>query len=90
MELYSTRRYNCKSNMVTGIENVGGKTNLARVAFYLDPDLKEKLDKLAKVRRRTLSNLMAVIAENAIEEAEKNGEISINNSDIELTTENFD
>ncbi|MEB3882334.1 hypothetical protein [Lyngbya sp. CCY1209] len=57
--------------MINGLTTVGGPTKLARIAFYVDPEVKEKLEKLAGIQRRTLSNLMAVIAEKAVEEAEK-------------------
>jgi len=60
---------------MNGLTIVGGPTKLSRVAFYLDSELKEKLEELARKKRRTLSNLMAVIAEEAIKDAQSKGEI---------------
>jgi|GEM_PF-955015 predicted DNA-binding protein len=64
--------------MVTALydfDDVGGKTNLARVTVYIEPEAKEKLERLAKAEKRTMSNLISVLIDNAIEEAEAKGKI---------------
>ncbi|MBD2485660.1 hypothetical protein [Planktothrix sp. FACHB-1365] len=50
-------------------------SKLPRVNVYIDPDLKEKGEKLAKKRFRSLSNLLAWLLIQEVEKAEKDGEI---------------
>lgn len=50
-------------------------TRLPRVVFYLSEDLKQDLEKLANARRRSVSNLLLVLAEEAVKKAKAEGEI---------------
>ena len=49
-------------------------TKNPRVVFYIPEDLKEKLEVLAANRRRSVSSMVLVLVEEAIKEAEENGE----------------
>ncbi len=46
-----------------------------RMSVYLTPSLKEELAKLAKVKSRTISNMVEVLIVEAIEKAKTEGEI---------------
>ena len=61
--------------VVATLLDVGGQTKLDRVTVYLDPESKKKLEKLAKVKKRTVSNLVSVLIDEAIENAITGGEI---------------
>ena len=61
--------------VVTTLVDVGGQTKLDRVTVYLDPESKKQLEKLAKVKKRTVSNLVSVLIDEAIENAAAKGEI---------------
>ncbi|HAN72891.1 MAG TPA: hypothetical protein DDZ60_10830 [Planktothrix sp. UBA10369] len=50
-------------------------SKLPRVNVYIDPNLKDKGEKLAKKRFRSLSNLLAWLLIQEVERAEKDGEI---------------
>lgn len=50
-------------------------TKLPRVVFHVPEELKERLEQLANKRRRSVSNLVRTLVEEAIEKAEKKGEI---------------
>jgi len=50
-------------------------SKLPRVNVYIDPSLKEKGEKLAKKRFRSLSNLLAWLLIQEVERAEKDGEL---------------
>ena len=50
-------------------------SKLPRVNVYIDPNLKERGEKLAKKRFRSLSNLLAWLLIQEVEKAEKNGEL---------------
>lgn len=52
-----------------------GQTKLDRVTVYLDPEVKKKLEKLAKLKKRTVSNLVSVLIDEAIDDAEQAGAI---------------
>ncbi|MBD2359556.1 hypothetical protein H6G41_34305 [Tolypothrix sp. FACHB-123] len=45
-----------------------------RMSLYLDEALKSDLERLAKIRKRSLSNLIEVICEEELERARKSGE----------------
>ena len=62
-------------SVVTSLVDVGVQTKLDRVTVYLDPESKKKLEKLAKVKKRTLSNLVSVLIDEAVENAIAKGEI---------------
>lgn len=47
-----------------------------RVSLYIEENLKIELEKLAKVKKRSLSNLIEVLCEEAVQQAKKQGEIS--------------
>jgi hypothetical protein len=51
--------------------------NMAKVTVtaFIEEDIKEGLKALADVERRSMSQMMAVLIEKAIEEARKNGVI---------------
>jgi macrodomain Ter protein organizer (MatP/YcbG family) len=51
-------------------------TDKKRVSLYIEEDLKIELENLAKVRKRSLSNLIEVLCEEAVQQAKKQGEIS--------------
>jgi len=50
-------------------------TDKARLSLYMDRQIKEKAEKLAEARRRSLSNLIETVMLKEIEKAEKAGEI---------------
>lgn len=52
-----------------------GQTKLSRIAAYIEDEAKAELEKLAKARKRTVSNLLAVLIDEAIKQAKDNGEI---------------
>jgi hypothetical protein len=52
-------------------------TKKARVVTYLDWGVKEKAERLAATRRRSLSNLLEVLIEDAVKQAETTGELPL-------------
>jgi predicted transcriptional regulator len=46
-----------------------------RISLYLDEALKSDLERLAKIRKRSLSNLIEVLCEEELERVTKNGEL---------------
>jgi len=50
-------------------------TDKSKVSVYLDEALKQKLARLAKVERRSVSSLAEILFEDAIIAAEKQGKI---------------
>jgi len=50
-------------------------TNKARLVAYCDPEIKEKLEKLAEGRLRSLSNLIESILVEEVTKAEATGEL---------------
>lgn len=46
-----------------------------RISLYLDEALKSDLERLAKIRKRSLSNLIEVLCEEELERARDNGEL---------------
>ncbi|MCC5624821.1 hypothetical protein [Nostoc sp. CHAB 5715] len=46
-----------------------------RISLYLDEALKSDLERLAKIRKRSLSNLIEVLCEEELERVRKNGEL---------------
>jgi predicted transcriptional regulator len=46
-----------------------------RMSLYLDEALKSDLERLAKIRKRSLSNLIEVLCEEELERARKDGEL---------------
>ena len=50
-------------------------TNKARIVAYCEPEIKEKLEKLAEVRLRSLSNLIESVLVEEIAKAEARGEL---------------
>lgn len=55
------------------VNSVG--SDLPRLVTYIEPELLEKVKKLAKRQRRSTSALVCYLLERAVEEAEKEGEI---------------
>ncbi|MEP0872756.1 ribbon-helix-helix protein, CopG family [Trichocoleus desertorum AS-A10] len=51
-------------------------TDKKRVSLYVDEELKADLELLAKARKRSLSNLIEVICQEAVDEAKKRGELA--------------
>lgn len=51
-------------------------TDKKRVSLYVDEELKADLELLAKARKRSLSNLIEVICQEAVDEAKKRREIA--------------
>ncbi|MBD2316704.1 ribbon-helix-helix domain-containing protein [Phormidium tenue] len=50
-------------------------TDKVRVSTYIEDGLKPKLELLAKVRKRSVSNLIEVLCQEAVDKAEKEGEL---------------
>lgn len=50
-------------------------TDKKRVSLYVEEQLKQKLEALAKARKRSLSNLIEVLCQETIIKAEQEGEI---------------
>jgi len=50
-------------------------TDKKRISLYVEEQLKADLEALAKTRRRSLSNLIEVLCQEAVEHAKQNGEI---------------
>lgn len=50
-------------------------TDKKRISLYVEERLKIELEALAKSRRRSLSNLIEVLCEEAVEKAKQEGEI---------------
>ena len=48
---------------------------IPRIAVYLQPEIKEQLERLAMLERRSLSQLAAIIIEEAVKKAEEEGKI---------------
>lgn len=57
-------------------------TDKKRVSLYIEETLKVELEKLAKVRKRSLSNLIEVLCEEAVQQAKKQGEINSLEQDL--------
>ena len=53
-------------------------TNKARLVAYCDPEIKEKLERLAEARLRSLSNLIESVLVEEVARAEANNEIPTN------------
>ena len=56
-------------------ENVA--TNKARIVSYVEPEIKEKLEKLADARLRSLSNLIEAALVEEVARAEASGELPV-------------
>ncbi len=56
-------------------ERAAVATKKARIVTYIEHDVKEKAEQLASIRRRSLSNLLEVLIESAVREAEESGEL---------------
>lgn len=50
-------------------------TTLAKLAVYLEPELKDELSELAKIERRSLSQMAQVLIANGLEQAKAEGKI---------------
>lgn len=57
------------------VSKAGVATDKSRLVAYCDPALKRKLEQLAGVRFRSLSNLVESVLAEAIAEAERSGEL---------------
>jgi hypothetical protein len=55
--------------------DVPSKT-LKRIATYLQPELFEDLTRLGVVENRNLSNLLATLAQQAVDQAKRDGRLS--------------
>jgi len=58
---------------LTGSEIVA--TSKAKVFAYIEPELKEELERLADVRNRSISNLMETLIRDELERARLSGEL---------------
>jgi hypothetical protein len=56
-------------------------TNKARLVAYCEPGIKEKLERLAESRLRSLSNLIESVLVEEVAKAEANGELSSESTD---------
>ncbi len=75
------RNYECGKVQGKAMVALLVTTNKTRVSLYVEEWLKVRLDQLAKVRRRSLSNLIEVICEDAVLRAEETGELEKTISD---------
>ncbi len=50
-------------------------TEKKRISLYVEEQLKIELEALAKARKRSLSNLIEVLCQKAVDEAKQEGEI---------------
>lgn len=50
-------------------------TDKARVATYIEEELKQKLERLAALEDRSVSNFLERLIKQAVEQAEKQGKI---------------
>ncbi|GAB4469474.1 MAG: hypothetical protein OHK0037_27730 [Elainellaceae cyanobacterium] len=61
------------------IESLAGSelvaTSKAKVMAYIEPELKEDLERLADVRNRSISNLLETLIRDEIEQAKTTGEL---------------
>ena len=61
------------------IESIEGwetvPTNKAKVFAYIEPELKEQLERLAERRNRSISNLLETLIREEVEQAKDNGEL---------------
>lgn len=51
-------------------------TSKKRISVYLDEALKERLERVAKARKRSLNNLIETCMEEVAKKAEKDGELN--------------
>ena len=63
-------------------DDVGGKTNLARITVYVEPEIKRKLEAIAKAKKRTISNFVSVLIDEALnsEDSDEQKEDETDNS----------
>ena len=54
-------------------------TDKAKLFAYVDPELKAKIEKLAEIRLRSVSNLVEVVMNEEIRRAEQSGELPAKN-----------
>ena len=52
-----------------------------RVAFYPPPEVKEKLEKLASIERRSISQMALLLVEEGLERAQKEGKFNESKDD---------
>jgi len=50
-------------------------TDKKRISLYVEENLKVDLERLAKIRKRSLSNLIEVICEEVVMQAKNSGEL---------------
>jgi hypothetical protein len=50
-------------------------TKKPRVSLYIEDSVKQGLERLAKLRKRSLNNLIEVLCEEALKEAKESGEL---------------
>jgi uncharacterized protein (DUF1778 family) len=51
-------------------------TDKERISLYVDPEKKEELKRLAKIRKRSLNSMIDVIFDDVLEKAKQDGELS--------------
>lgn len=62
--------------MVSNVVNISNlPAKLPKVIVYLDPSLKSDLERLADKEKRSLSNMVAVMIQEAIDKAKSEGKI---------------
>lgn len=66
--------YSYEINTMRGKDSVA--TDKARIVTYCDPDIKVKLEQLAALKIRSLSNLVELLLMQAVADAEESGELS--------------
>lgn len=57
------------------VSRTGVATDKARLVAYCDPELKKKLEQLAELRFRSLSNLVESVVALEVARAEQSGEL---------------
>lgn len=50
-------------------------TKKPRIATYIDPLLKERFEQLCEIRKRSSSNMLEVMVEQEVQQAEESGEL---------------
>lgn len=49
--------------------------NKKQISVYLEPDVKTNLDRLAKIRKRSVNSLVELLVEAEIKQAKRGGEL---------------
>lgn len=67
--------HSCSKVQNDAMNSLQVTTDKTRISVYLEPSLKEDLERLAKLRKRSMSNLIEVLCESEIDRAKESGEM---------------